>query len=169
MSYDQMMKKNPEQECICAICGQSIHGEAVRDHVFPRAIYKWSECYLSTTEYRKLKSRIDSGRNQVCIHAQCKEQKKEEMPAVGLLHIAPDKYEELMTVGMEVVTPALSYEAHKKELLKEQGERCAGCGCSLEAGILRRRDPNRARMWRNACIVCEECNRMKARFDGKAV
>ena len=149
---------------ICAICGKAISGKVSDDHVFPRAIYKWSEEYLTTQEYQDLKKQIESADNHVSTHPDCNYQKEDEIPDINALHLSLSVYNGLISVEKTVNSAVVSYCDHKQQVLLSQAGRCAGCGCELQKGVLRRRDPDLPRRWENACIVCHECNLKNEKF-----
>ncbi len=149
---------------ICAVCGKDIYGKISRDHVFPRALYKWSEQYLTKEEYRDLKATIESADNLVPTHPDCNYQKEDDIPDLSSLHLSHAKHDRLLSVNAAVDPAITSYRDHKRNLLLSQNGRCAGCGCDLLSGVLRRRDPDLPRRWDNACIVCHSCNLKNSRF-----
>ncbi|MCR5012483.1 MAG: hypothetical protein K6A72_09080 [Lachnospiraceae bacterium] len=147
----------------CAICGERIKGLPNKNRVFPRAICKWTEGYMTSEEREPLKW-IESPLNTITVHYACSTCIGYEIPDAASLHISYGKMHKLKCIERELAPMIKFYEEHKQSLLNSQNGHCAGCGCELESGILRRRDPNQPRVWENACIVCSECNRKEASF-----
>lgn len=149
----------------CAICGKKIVGTASKDHVFPRALYKWSECYVSQTAYAELIKMIEGANNQVKTHESCNKAKEDEIPTIGCLHIEKDKMERLEALKDALDATISYYTLHKYHLLQRQKEKCFGCGKKINGqGVLRRIDPDKDRKWENAAIVCHICNTENADF-----
>ena len=149
---------------ICAICGKEICSMVSMDHVYPRAIYKWSREYLSKEEFRNLKAIIESTGNLVQTHPDCNYLKEDDTPDLNTLPLSNSKHNSLLFVSKAIEPAVTSYSEHKQKLLSSQNGRCAGCGCTLQTGVLRRRNPDMPRRWENACIVCHECNLKNNRF-----
>ena len=149
----------------CAICGKKIVGTASKDHVFPRALYKWSECYISQTAYAELKKMIERADNQVKTHESCNKAKEDEIPTIDHLYIENDQMERLEALKDALDATISYYTLHKYHLLQKQKERCFSCGEKIKGqGVLRRIDPDKDRKWENAAIVCHICNTENADF-----
>lgn len=153
---------------VCAICGKELKKNVSIDHVFPRALYKWSECYLPAEEYKHIKKLIDGQNNHVKTHKGCNKVKEDEIPIVECLHIEKGQMDLLEALEDSLTDLIDNYTHNKQKLLVGQNRRCLGCGKKLkENGVLRRIDPDKKRTWDNACIVCHRCNTDKSNFIGK--
>ncbi|MCR5597106.1 MAG: hypothetical protein K6G19_02935 [Lachnospiraceae bacterium] len=160
----QMDELYKEGQRICAICGKSIERGYSVDHVYPRAIYKWSEKYLSRDEQNQLVDSIESDGNYVKTHRDCNMAKEDTMPEIDKLYLTPEKKQELQLLGEKIRKELENYTHQKSQLLQNQNGKCIGCGCDLQEGVLRRKDPKMPRIWENACVVCHECNLKRERF-----
>ncbi|MBR3516061.1 MAG: hypothetical protein IKO10_07080 [Lachnospiraceae bacterium] len=160
----QMNELNKRKQQICAICGKSIEGSSNRDHVYPRAIYKWSEEYLSAVEQKQLVDHIESKDNYVRTHPECNTIKEDMLPELDKLHLAPDHKKKLKFVEEGICKELENYAYQKQQLIRKQNGKCVGCGCDLQEGVLRRKDPEKPRIWENACVVCHECNLNREKF-----
>lgn len=144
---------------ICAICGARIRGTASTDHVFPRALYKWSECYVSKGEYKRIKKQIVGSDNLVGTHTSCNKIKEDGIPKIECLHISEQQRISLRAVEESLAGVVNRYTCGKKKILFAQKGCCRGCGKEIKGeGVLRRIDPTQLREWSNACIVCHSCN-----------
>ena len=149
----------------CALCGGNIHGKHSTDHFFPRAIYKWAEEYLPKKEYNRLKNRICSKANLFPSHFRCNYAKNESLQNIANLHTSQNKKNQLISLQTKIHPYIQDYCKNKKMLLKQQKNKCYGCGCELcNNGVLRRIDPEMPRTWENGCVVCSECNEKEASF-----
>ena len=153
---------------ICAICGKEIKDTPSIDHVFPRALYKWSECYLPKGEYKHIERLISGPDNRVKTHDSCNKAKEDEMPVIDRLHISEDQMGRLGALEGALMDLIDNYTINKSKVLTGQNRRCLGCGRKIKGeGVLRRIDPKKKRTWDNACIVCHVCNTNKSNFIGK--
>ena len=150
---------------ICAICGARIRGKASTDHVFPRALYKWSECYVSKGEYKRIKKQIVRSDNLVGTHTSCNKFKEDGIPNIESLHISEQQRSSLKVTEKSLKSVVNSYACGKKRILLKQKGRCRGCSKEIKGeGVLRRVDSARSREWNNACVVCHICNTDKSDF-----
>ena len=148
-----------ETKPICAICGEPIEGGISIDHVFPRSIYKWSECLYSRNEHKNLKDLIESPDNKVNVHHDCNTFKEDTLPDIDVLYLSDEQKEKLRVIEKKIQGKYSLYFDRKKEILADQNGRCFKCGAELrQQAVLRRKDHLKARIWQNACIICHECN-----------
>ena len=112
---------------VCAICGKEIKDTPSIDHVFPRALYKWSECYLSKGEYKHIERLISGPDNRVKTHDSCNKAKEDEMPVIDRLHISEDQMSRLEALEDDLMDLIENYTINKSKALKRQNKRCLGC------------------------------------------
>ena len=155
---------------VCAICGKEIAFTPSVDHVLPRSLYKWSEAYLSKTEFNNIKSLIESSDNKVMTHEVCNAFKEDEIPLIETLYLSDVDKSRLNDLEKSLKNIIVNYRENKTKLLLGQNRRCASCGCKIKnEGVLRRINPKRKRTWDNACIVCHKCNLKKRDFMKKRI
>jgi len=151
----------------CAICGKEIdEGKETVDHIFPRAMYKWFAEYLQEEHNNRIKKIIEGPDNKAWVHHHCNIVKGEQIYKISTLYVSEQKKLKLYEVK-ELLGPVIKqYIRNKEKKLSEQSGKCFCCGrrISLRGGTVRRIDPNKKRIWENACIVCHYCNLRNKEF-----
>lgn len=151
---------------ICAICGKPIsEGDISKDHVFPKAIYKWTKEEISRKEYVYINSTLNSTGNYVYTHKLCNYCKDDYIPNIADLYISKDKANALYTIHDKIAPYLQRFEELKGILMTKQGGKCYCCHQDLsEKAVIRRITPKCKRIMDNACLVCHECNVNNADF-----
>lgn len=144
---------------LCAICGKEIKYGKNRDHIFPRAIAKWEQAYISPEELQTIRSLIGSKANIIPVHSYCNVQKDDAIPWLYALHIEPAHYLQLLKIKEQLSPYINDFLQHKRIIQQKQKNKCYSCNKPLKTlGTIRRIDPTKPRIWSNACIVCTKCN-----------
>lgn len=155
---------------ICALCGKILQYSKSKDHVFPRAIYKWEAQSLPVPAYKKIKKLIESKDNVSYVHPECNYVKEDSMPRIEKLYIPPKNKQKLIYIEMLLEDCVKDYQEHKQAILENQSKRCYNCGKTLtKTFVLRRIDKSKPRVWDNACIVCHRCNTRYRNFTSRMV
>lgn len=144
---------------ICAICGNIINGNISKDHVFPRAIWKWQAEYLEEEDLVRLKRAIESSANIVKTHHSCNMEKEDAFVDISKLHLSEKSYNKLKSVELIVSDYLNGYEDRKALIYDRQAGKCFVCGENIGIhGVLRRIDKKGKRTEENGCVICHTCN-----------
>lgn len=144
----------------CALCGGVLKSHVNKDHIFPKAIYKWTEKVLDKSEARKLKSILWSKRNVVKVHYRCNYRKMDAVLDVNQLYVPEEKREVLIHTRNKVMKYYNIYLGIKKRVFEKQNNLCYYCHRRIarKNGIMRRIDDKLPRIESNACVICRRCN-----------
>lgn len=149
---------------LCSICGRPITGNKTTDHIYPQEIAKWQ--YESGPEIQeKVQKVIGSKCNRAPAHRKCNYEKQDQMPDLMKIHISAKQRQRLQAAISEIQKEIEQHESRKNAQKMCQEQKCYCCGKPLgEDCVLRRIDPEKERVWENACMVCRECNDNYSRF-----
>lgn len=144
----------------CAICGKEITSTPTIDHVYPKALYKWSECYVSKERYRLIKRIVENSGNKLLVHKHCNVKKEEALPEIDALYVDGTTKTSLKNRAIRLEAVIETYANNKLQKIIEQKYKCFCCNkpINVNTGVLRRIQPQKKRVWENACIVCHKCN-----------
>lgn len=149
----------------CAICGEIVENIISRDHVFPRAIWKWQETTLPKEEFTELKRAIESSKNIVKVHPDCNYAKEESLFNIDDLTLTEKQRRKLEVVEKSVRPYIAGYMQIKEQIISRQNEKCYVCKKALgEDRVLRRIDTSKPRTIENGCVLCHNCNRNTAKL-----
>lgn len=144
---------------VCPICGRSTPGARNMDHVFPRALYKWTEAYVTRERYAYVRSVIEDPGNLIEVHRECNRGKQDRLPVLGSMTLGDIRKKELTAMEADISEEIGRYAEGKAWVLKKQDGKCYRCGDEAGKGaVLRRLDPEKPRIWENACVLCRKCN-----------
>ena len=153
------MRKKKKRNQLCAICGKPINGNSSKEHVFPRAIAKWTEEYIEPKEYIDLIYAIESDDNIVKTHPDCNYEKSDSIISIEELHLIEDERAGLESVYSEIEPYIEKYLSIKRDILASQDGKCYLCKKELsDEGILRRLDRSKPRILENGGVMCVECS-----------
>lgn len=144
----------------CAICGKEIINENVsKDHVFPRAIWKWQEETLDVASFSVLKKAIESSSNIVKVHRKCNLEKQEVIVNLDELFLS-EKQRVKLEIVRESVTPYIDgYFQKKKTIFEKQAGKCYLCNAPLlDDMVLRRINKKATHSIENGCLLCNACS-----------
>lgn len=144
---------------ICGICGKPMMSNSTQDHIYPKAILKWTP--YSTDALRKL---INAPENIIMAHELCNTRKQDSIIQTDKVIMSGKQRETLKKLAERAQPEIDEFLRQKEALLKKQGGRCFGCGEKIDSGSIRRIDPSQARTWSNGCVVCSRCNIRKGGF-----
>lgn len=150
-----------QTEIICPYCGDKVltserrHYHWNKDHVFPKALYKWSKCP---------KELICQKGNVLVVHSSCNFDKGASImrPAdIEKLYIANENKKFLINLHEQLEPYIREYITLIKKLLKIQNNRCYNCRRRLNFHNLtiRRKYIDAPRVVSNAALICNTCGR----------
>ena len=153
------MRKKKKRNQLCAICGKPIAGRSSKEHVFPRAIAKWTEQYIEPKEFIDLIYAIESKDNIVKTHPDCNYEKSDSIISIDDLYLIEDERAGLESVYEEIEPYLNKYLEIKNDILESQAGKCLICKKPLQDdGVLRRLDKSKPRIIANGGIMCPECS-----------
>lgn len=140
-----------EQKGLCKYCGRRLFNGYTVEHIFPRAIYKWTYSVCSEEERLALKEFMKSKDNTCLVHASCNVK-------AGLRNIDGSRSNKDCN---EFIQPYIEkYKAVMQPILERQDYECYLCGNELKEGKMypRRVFHEQPRTSDNGVIVCKACN-----------
>lgn len=149
---------------VCPLCGQKFrpNSRVNRDHLIPKAVVLWSKALLPKREYNPLKRYVNSHINQFLVHESCNYKKQSSLLSlseVRKLHFDEGSLTKVSKMYISLNSQLNRYRSKIIMLKKKQKNRCYNCRRKImNHFVIRRIDPKKARLWDNACLVCQRCN-----------
>lgn len=147
----------------CVVCRGIIHPsqKKTREHIYPKAIYKWGEQFWNSRDYNRYFRLIECSNNIGYSHNDCNIEKAENIPDLSMLMLTKSKLKKLLTLKEELYPAIITFSELKERILKKQDMKCFRCGKPLSGqndGVIRRIVKEKQRIESNACIVCDACS-----------